>query len=304
MTESRTTAGRPSGTAAAPEAEEGQRVLAALSLVREGRIHSLALDRFPGMPLFDGHPPFSVLTYRTPQGMRAAGHQAWPGGNEAGLGYLAEVVSGTTHTGAHIDAHAHMTIGPDDRWYGGSAQEDLGDFGPLKGDASELEPIWTRGILYDVPGHRGRDSLDRGEAVTPTELQEIGAAQGIEPPGPGDVVLIRTGYLHHWPDREALAAHRGAGPDLSVAEWLVEAGIHATGSDTETYEVQPAPDPGEPSNPQPVHTRLLIEHGIFLMEGLYLEQLAAEGVREFLFVALPLKIRGATGSMIDPIAVS
>jgi kynurenine formamidase len=83
----------------------------------------------------------------------------------------------------------------------------------------------------------------------------------------------------------------------------VECGVVATGSDTETYEVQPAPDPGDPANPQPVHTHLLIEHGVYIMESLDLEQLAHDGVYEFLFVALPLKIRGATGSMIDPVAV-
>jgi kynurenine formamidase len=84
---------------------------------------------------------------------------------------------------------------------------------------------------------------------------------------------------------------------------LVERGVVATGSDTETYEVQPAPDRGEPSNPQPVHTLLLIERGVYIIESLDLETLASEGVREFLFVALPLAIRGATGSMIDPVAV-
>ena len=69
--------------------------------------------------------------------------------------------------------------------------------------------------------------------------------------------------------------------------------------------MQPAPahDRGIPSNPQPVHTLLLIEKGIYIMESLYLEELARDGVHEFLFVALPIKIRGATGSMIDPIAV-
>ena len=77
----------------------------------------------------------------------------------------------------------------------------------------------------------------------------------------------------------------------------------AVGSDTETFEVQPAPDPGVPANPQPVHTRLLIESGVYIMESLDLEQLAADGVHEFLFVALPLKIAGATGSMLDPLAV-
>jgi kynurenine formamidase len=52
-----------------------------------------------------------------------------------------------------------------------------------------------------------------------------------------------------------------------------------------------------------VHTLLLIENGIYLMESLDLEELARDRVYEFLFVALPVKIRGATGSMIDPLAV-
>jgi kynurenine formamidase len=80
--------------------------------------------------------------------------------------------------------------------------------------------------------------------------------------------------------------------------------VAAVGSDTETFEVQPAPDRGDPPNPQPVHTLLLIEEGIYIMESLDLEVLAAASVSEFLFVALPLAIRGATGSMIDPVAVT
>ena len=52
-----------------------------------------------------------------------------------------------------------------------------------------------------------------------------------------------------------------------------------------------------------MHTLLLIQRGIYIMEGLDCEELAAAGVREFLFVALPLAIRGATGSMIDPVAI-
>jgi kynurenine formamidase len=79
--------------------------------------------------------------------------------------------------------------------------------------------------------------------------------------------------------------------------------VVATGTDTETYEVQPAPNRGTPANPQPVHTRLLIENGIYLFESVYLEEIARERVHEFLFVALPVKIRGATGSMLDPLAV-
>ena len=83
--------------------------------------------------------------------------------------------------------------------------------------------------------------------------------------------------------------------------------VYAVGSDTETFEVQPAPDPapdpGPTGNPQPVHTALLIERGVYIMESLDLEELARQRRYEFLFVALPVKIRGATGSMVDPVAV-
>jgi len=292
-------AGQPAADAAAPSPE---RVLEATRLVREGRMFRLARERFPKMPLFPGHPTFEVLSYRTPQGIRASGEEPWGPPNDACLGFMSELVMGTTHTGAHIDAHAHMTVGADDRWHGGSARSQLGDFGPVAGDATEIAPLWRRGVLYDVPGHRGTDALGAGEAVTADELLAIEAATGVAV-GEGDVALVRTGYLSAWPDPERLAGHRGAGPDISAARLLVERAVAATGSDTETYEVQPAPDRGEPSNPQPVHTLLLIEEGIYILESLDLEALAAAGIREFLFVALPLAIRGATGSMVDPVAV-
>lgn len=291
--------GQPAADAAAPTPE---RVLDTLRLVREGRMFRLARERFPKMPLFPGHPTFEVLSYRTPQGIRASGEQPWDAPNDACLGYMSELVMGTTHTGAHIDAHAHMTIGEDDRWHGGSARTDLGDFGPLAGDACEIPPLWRRGVLYDVPGHRGVTALAAGEPVDADELLAIEAETGVAAAA-GDVALVRTGYLSAWPDPERLAAHKGAGPDISAARLLVERGVAATGSDTETYEVQPALDRGEPANPQPVHTLLLIERGVYILESLDLEAIAAAGVREFLFVALPLAIRGATGSMVDPVAV-
>ena len=150
-----------------------------------------------------------------------------------------------------------------------------------------------------MPGHRGVEALPAGEPVTAEELLAIESATGVAA-GAGDVALVRTGYLSGWPDPERLAATRGAGPDVSAARLLLDRGVVATGSDTETYEVQPAPDRGHPANPQPVHTLLLIEHGVYLLESLDLEELAAAGVDEFLFVALPLAIRGATGRWSTP----
>ncbi|HEY5630322.1 MAG TPA: hypothetical protein VIR16_12515, partial [Candidatus Limnocylindrales bacterium] len=62
-----------------------EQVVAAARLVREGRTISLAAPRFPGMPLFPGHPPFQVLNFRTPRGIRVTGAQPWGPVNDAGL---------------------------------------------------------------------------------------------------------------------------------------------------------------------------------------------------------------------------
>ena len=92
------------------------------------------------------------------------------------------------------------------------------------------------------------------------------------------------------------AAKRVLGPLESLeCDAIVEALLDTGGSKAEAAR--------RLANPQPVHTLLLIEHGVYLLESLDLEGLAAAGVHEFLFVALPLAIRGATGSMIDPVAI-
>ncbi|GAA4699637.1 cyclase family protein [Nocardioides conyzicola] len=278
-------------------------VLDALRMPQSGQVYSLALPRFTGMPLFGAHPPFQVSMYRTPNGLRGDGIEPWGPHNEVNLQYMAETVSGTAHSGAHVDALAHMTIGEDDHWYGGgNAREHLGDRGPTVGDGAKLPVFIRRGVLLDVPGFLGVDALNSHQPVNADELQRVAAHQGVTVQA-GDVVLIRTGYLGAWPDAAKMANHTTAGPDISAARWLLDQGVVATGSDTETYEVQPAPDRGSPANPQPVHTLLLIENGIYLFEGIYLEELARDKTYEFLFIALPLKINGTTGSMLDPVAI-
>jgi len=85
-------------------------VVKAAGLVREGRTISLAAVRYPGMPLFPGHPPFQVLNYRTPRGIRVTGATPWGPVNDAGLGYMAEYVMATSHSGAHMDAQFSHAI--------------------------------------------------------------------------------------------------------------------------------------------------------------------------------------------------
>ena len=85
-----------------------EQVVRAAGLVREGRMISMAAARFPGMPLFPGHPPFQVLNYRTPRGIRVTGAKPWGPINDAGLGYMAEYVMATSHSGAERAARRDL----------------------------------------------------------------------------------------------------------------------------------------------------------------------------------------------------
>jgi kynurenine formamidase len=48
---------------------------------------------------------------------------------------------------------------------------------------------------------------------------------------------------------------------------------------------------------------LLVEHGMPILEALNLTELAAAGAWEFLFVMTPLRLAGATGSPVRPLAI-
>jgi kynurenine formamidase len=275
-------------------------VLAALRLVRVGKLYDLDCGRWTGMPRGSVHPPFQVIGYRTPRGLRNQGDQPWLGANEVNLGWNTELVLATVHTGTHIDALSHITCGADDHWFGGAcAAEDYGDFGPLRYDATTISPIITRGVMLDIAGERGVPALDAGTPIRSTDLERALAVQHVVLQH-GDVVLIRTGYLGAWPDVALSERHKGAGITLDAAEFLMDAGCVAVGSDTEALEQIPS---GDPTNPLPVHMRMLVERGVYILEMVYLEELARARAYEFCLICLPLKIHGATGSFLRPIAM-
>ncbi|MFT3872680.1 MAG: cyclase family protein [Nocardioides sp.] len=276
--------------------------VAALSNIRGLRVFDLETVRFPGMPQYAGHFPFTVLTYRSPRGIQQAGDEAWlADGNEVNFNFTSEVISCTVHTGAHVDAPAHATIGPDDHWHGGgNAADHLGDFGPQHGDAATLPVMIGRGILVDIAAHLGRDRLPGGYAISLDEFDGALRAQGLSIQS-HDVVLVRTGQMSAWPDGDEMDKTFGAGITLEVAEYCMSRGASALGSDSAAVEVMPSVRPG---HPHPVHELVLIELGRQIMENLYLEDLHEAQVSEFVFFCAPLKIRGATGAMIRPIAIA
>lgn len=273
--------------------------LDALRLPQRGRAYDLSSGWWPSMPLAEGHPPFQVLTYRSPAGQRNQGDVSFLQDNPHNFGWVSELLMCTMHTGTHIDALAHTTFGPDSAWHGGhSSDTELGDFGPLNNDASQLPPIVRRGVCLDIPGALGVEQLGAAQPVGVRELTLACERQGCAP-GEGDVALIRTGTMRHWPDEARMP--EGAGLSLEGALWLADRGVCAVGGDTPVLEVQPS---GIDGHPQPVHHALIFERGIPIIEWVFQEELAADTVSQFLFVCLPLTVKGATGSLVRPLAIT
>jgi kynurenine formamidase len=277
-------------------------VLKSLAVPTSGQVYDLSSGWWRHMPTFDSYPRFEVITYSSPQGERIGRRLPFDGSeNEPEYGYVSELVSGALHTGTHIDALCHVTCGPNDEWHGGvSANDALGDYGAQTGDASELPSLVGRGVLLDIPGSLGLEILPPHFAIGEEHLRACADASGITIQQ-HDVVLIRTGQMRLWPDVERISAEGGgSGVALDGARWLVEQGARCVGADTMSFEVRPSVVPG---NPLPVHLYLLHEQGVHIMEWVNCEALAADGVTTFLFVALPLTVRGGTGSMLRPIAI-
>jgi kynurenine formamidase len=284
------------------EVATSNELLNALHLPREGRLYDLDPGRFPGMPLHPAHPAFMVVGYRSPRGvlLRNDKYTEWLGSNEPNIAWNSDLVIGTVHTGAHIDALSHITCGPDSHWYGPTpADEALGDFGPTKYDATQIPPILTRGVLLDVPAYLGVERLEKQHPITREEFEGTLEKQGTQL-RKGDALLVRTGYLGVWPDEEKMQQFSGPGLTLEAAEAAVEAGVIAIAGDTESMEVSPSIDP---KHPHPVHQLCLIEAGVYILEMVYCEELSRDRRHEFLFICLPVKITGATGSMVRPVAI-
>jgi kynurenine formamidase len=259
------------------------------SLVQSGRIFDLGMPLFPGMPVSNFHPPY-IFTL-----MVRHGDQVHPNGCEASN----EVVILSGHTGTHLDALGH--VAEHGRILGGHAASEAqrGGRGLTEHGIETVAPIVGRGVLLDVPAFRGVAALPGGSPVTAEELEAVATSQGTEVRA-GDNVLIRTGWIRHWPD---VVAYRGdqtgePGPDASAAEWLAARRIRATGSDTIAYEARPA---GEAA--LQAHAVLIARNGIHILEIVNCEELARDRAYEFLFIATPLKIVGATGSPVRPIAI-
>lgn len=250
----------------------------------------LAQPIHPGIPYSPNHPGYRhALLRRHGDHVRVDGTS---GANDL-------IVMGT-HTATHIDALAH--ISHDGRLHGGiSAQDDQRGGRFEKTGIHTLDPIVAPGVLFDIPAALGVDRLPAGYAVTVEDLrQAIGGADALV--AAGSVALIRTGWAQLWDEPDAFLSHDLGvpGPNEDGCRWLAQQGVVAVGSDTTAFEHIPA---GEGHARLPGHRVLLVEHGIPIVEMLNLEELSVQRPMQFMVLLAPLKLVGATGSPIRPLAL-
>jgi kynurenine formamidase len=262
-------------------------VLAAAKLIREGKMYELGkvLDR--SIPMSPGRS--FVLNVQRTSGPNGRNQQ---GGNEE------TVFTELGQMGTQFDGLAHQQLGPH-LYNCVEADKVAKRSGFTRLGVEKAGSFFARGVLLDIAALKGVDMLPDDYMITVADL-EAAMKQADVDVRKGDAVLIRTGWGRLWTVDNARFIKGEPGIGLEAAEFLVKRNVMMVGSDNWAVEVRPYPDKGLFL---PVHGYLLNVNGIYLIENLDLEALGRDKVVEFAFIVEPLKLRGATGSSVAPIAV-
>jgi kynurenine formamidase len=262
------------------------------------QVFDLAVEYFMGMPGTNrfGDPAYQIFMTHTPAGTVIDDLTHLGTEHNERVSYSGDAILMYTHTGTHIDTLNH--IGYHGRiWNGFQAQEHLGSRHWDVAGADRQPPIVARAIVLDIAAMLRVDVVPPSYAITPEDVQSCLKRQKTEMRF-GDVVLIHTGRMTQFTDRATYMANDSPGLVRESARFIAEGGAIAIGSDTICVERRPSP----PEHRAPVHTYLLTEAGVPMIEMVDTTALAQERVYECAFVAAPIRLKGATGAPIRPVA--
>ena len=267
---------------------KAEQVLKAAKLIRTGEVIELGQVLDPATMAFFPGRQLSILTKRTnvlPQSNRRISNE------EMVIGEMGQV-------GTQFDGFSHQGI--DNGFYNCFQQDQIATRnGFTKLGIEKVGALITRGVLIDVAALKGVEMLPDTYEITAQDLQDALKRQNLTLQ-PGDAVIVHTGWGKLWGKDNARYMKTDPGIGVGAAEWLAKQNPMLVGSDNWSVEVNPNPDPKIGS---PVHQILLAVNGIHMLESLKLDELAAKRINEFALILEPLKLKGATGSTVAPIAV-
>lgn len=262
-------------------------VLRAARLIGAGEVVELGHPLFEGMPFY-GDRIFSQQLKRT----------TWPRGSNNRGSNEEMVTTELGQVGTQIDGFGHQSIG--NGLYNCVQMDAVATrTGFSRLGIEKAGALMTRGVLIDVAALRGVEMLGDQYEITARDLEDALDRQKLTLQA-GDAVIIHTGFGRLWGTDNVRYYRTQPGLGIGAAEWLVRQNPMIVASDTCCVEVNPNPEPNLSS---PVHQILLVANGIYLIESLKLDELVQKRIHEFAFIVQPLKLRGATGSTVAPIAV-
>ncbi|WP_066399496.1 cyclase family protein [Neobacillus mesonae] len=269
-----------------------------LASIDQTKAFDLTVNYFMGMPSWSaaGDPPYQIWMTHTPTGNVNDQLMGVSKESKELISYSGDAISMYTHCGTHIDTFNHFGY-RGEIWNGFNEAEHLGSRHWNKCGPEKFPVIIARAVMLDIPAAKGVDTLPPSYGIGKADLQEAMLKQGVSV-GVGDIVMIRTGQMTVWPDRDKYLTN-SPGLNIEGAEYLAGLGAMIIGADNIALEQNPSP---EPDNYFPVHTYLFSEVGIPIIELLWLEELAKEKIYEVGFVGRAMPLVGATGAPIQPIA--
>jgi len=265
-------------------------VLNAVKFIKTGEVIELGRVLNASMPLFTGR-SYKLTSKRIYFGAYILGSNR--------LGANEEVVDAEIgQVGTQFDGFTH--ISHENSFYNCFKFEDISTpSGFTKLGIQNVGTLFARGVLIDVAAYKGVEMLGDTYEISVADLEGALRRQNLTLQ-PGDAVIIHTGWGKLWGVDNARSAKSNPGIGIQAAEWLIARDPMLIGSDDWGVEVVPNP------NAQlvfPVHQLAITTNGIHLLENMKLDELAAKRVYEFAFIVQPLKLEGATGSTVAPVAV-
>ena len=268
-----------------------KKTLLASRLVKRGKSVSLAIDTGADTPA----PPFR--SYQM--------HIMHPGDGTGAPGGPLQATSNDDMMiawlgiGTQIDGLGHAGI--NHRYYNGvHAKDFVQPSGLVKYGTHEIPPIVTRGVLLDMAALLGHDVVPADTAYGRHEIKGAAERQGLRIEG-GDVVLLHGAWMKNYEEGAKAWLWQGwPGLNAEGAQYLAELGVVAVGADNAGLEAWDGTG-GAPGSE--VHQVLLAKNGVYIIEGVWTLDLAADQVSEFLFVLGQPRFVGAAQMVVNPIAV-
>lgn len=280
------------------------KTLAAARLITKGKVYDMGRVFEEDMPLFELTPQQRKYT------LTVAGATSWGPLGDNRLAWNEDYIAGhITQNGTQFDSLSHMaTVAgkPGDlnevRYYNGHSHAEIGaGRGFSKLGVEHVVPIFTRGVLIDVAGYRGR-MLECTEEVTLADLRAALNRQEMDESAiePGDALFYHTGWGTLWKTDNKKFNSCVPGLTAKAGDWAVDKKVVLVGTDNWAVETIPGPDPAQFA---PNHQKFLVKNGIYIMENIDFSALLQDKVYEFAFVFAPIPFKGATGSPARPFAV-